>query len=128
MDLEKEKNVITLRELLEDCIRDSDNTDQPPELAVSCASLRTWFHSSKFFKLRKIRLIKPQPSFPPSCVPNVTKSKSKSIGVYSPGTSLVTFSLSELRNATNNFSNGLLSSPGFQTNCFSTILVNNNIV
>ncbi|TKY61451.1 Receptor cytosolic serine/threonine-protein kinase RBK2 [Spatholobus suberectus] len=111
-DLVKEKNVVTLRELLQDCIRDTDNSHQPPELAASCPSLRIRFHWSRFFKLWKIRSIKHLPSFPPSCVPNITKSKSRSIGenpvpcnLHSSRTSLVNFSLSDLRNATNNFSN-----------------------
>nr|KYP37724.1 putative LRR receptor-like serine/threonine-protein kinase At1g53420 family [Cajanus cajan] len=108
VDLEKEEKVITLRELLEDCIIDTDNSDQPPEVAVNCPSLRTRFHRSKLSKIWKIRPIKNLPSFPPSCVPNITKSKSKTIGgnpVLYNSRALVDFSLSDLRIATNNFSN-----------------------
>ncbi|RDX92825.1 Receptor-like cytosolic serine/threonine-protein kinase RBK2, partial [Mucuna pruriens] len=118
--MEKEKNVFTLRELFEGCTNDpdGDNSHQPPELGVGCPSLRTRFHWSKFFKLWKNKHL---PSFPPSCVPNITKSKSKSIGEnpdlcspYNSRTSIVNFSLSDLRNATNNFSNeNLIGRGGF---------------
>ncbi|KAK7337830.1 hypothetical protein VNO77_18417 [Canavalia gladiata] len=110
IDLEKEKKAApTLRDVLEDCIRDIDS-HQPSQLAASCPSFRTLFDRNKFFKLLKKRSLK----YPPlsNGVPNITKSKSKSIeenpalfNLYSPRSSLVNFSLSDLRNATNNFSN-----------------------
>jgi len=112
-DLEKEKSLVTLRVLLGDNIRDTNNSHQSPELVVSCPSLRTHFHRNKFFKLHKIRSIKHLPSFPPSCVPNIAIPEIKSFrenyvlcNPYSSRT-LVNFSLSDLRNAINNFSNGL---------------------
>ncbi|CAJ1960938.1 unnamed protein product [Sphenostylis stenocarpa] len=48
--LEREKSVVTLKELLEGCIRDTDNSHQPPQLAGSNPSSRTRFHWRKFFK------------------------------------------------------------------------------
>lgn len=42
--LDEEKSVATLREPLEDIIRDINNSHQPLELVVSCPSLRTRFH------------------------------------------------------------------------------------
>ncbi|KAH1071575.1 hypothetical protein AAZX31_03G221100 [Glycine max] len=110
-DLEKEKSVVTLKELLEDCIRDTDNSQQLSELAVSCPSLRTQFYWSKFLKLWKRRSFKHLPSFPPSCVPNITKTKNRTIQEISVvcnsycSRTLMNFSLDNLRNATNNFSN-----------------------
>ena len=112
-DLEKEKSVVTLKELLEDCIRDTDNSQQLSELVVSCPSLRTQFYWSKFLKLWKRRSFKHLPSFPPSCVPNITKTKNRTIQEISVvcnsycSRTLMNFSLDNLRNATNNFSNGL---------------------
>jgi len=112
---EEEKSVVTLRELFEECISDTDKSHQPPELAGGNPSPTTEFHRrrKKLLKPCKIRSIEHLPSFSPSCLSKRTKPKSKSIGKNiiqcNPHSSrtLVNFSLSDLRHATNNFSNGL---------------------
>lgn len=89
--------------------------DQPPDLATACSSSRrARFHWRKVFRLWRKRSIKHQLSFPPFCLPNITKPKSKSMrenpvlcNLYNFRSSLVNFSLSDLRIATNNFSNGM---------------------
>ncbi|XP_027351005.1 receptor-like cytosolic serine/threonine-protein kinase RBK2 [Abrus precatorius] len=112
---EKEEVVSTLREVLRITGIDSH---QPPELAPTCPSFGTRFQWSKSFKLLKKISFKHLPSS--SCFPNAMKSKSKSTGEYpvlcnSDKTgSFVNFSLSDLKNATNNFSNENLIGRGGQ--------------
>ncbi|KAL2345712.1 hypothetical protein Fmac_006997 [Flemingia macrophylla] len=132
LNLEKEEKVTTLRELLEDSIVDTDISDQPAELAVSCPRLRTRFHWSKVFKIWKIGLMKNLPPFPPSCVPNITKSKSiggnpVQINLYNSRT-LVDFSLSDLRIATNNFSNENLIGRGGYADVFKGSLRDGRLI
>lgn len=119
--LEKEKEEDSSAE---DCIRDY----QSPELVATagCSSLRPPFR--KCFKLWKKRSIKNLTSLQPCCVPNMTESKNISIAespvlcnLYNFRSSLVNFSLSDLRSATHNFSRGMRSVPGFQASGFSSI-------
>jgi len=111
--LEKDKSVVTLRELFEECISDTDKSPQPPEFADSNPSSRTRFHWRMLLKPCKMKSMEHLPSFPPSCLSSITKPTSKDIGKNTiqcnPHSSrtLVNFRLSDLRNATNNFSNGL---------------------
>lgn len=116
MDLEKEKeDEASPRGVLESCIRDFDHQEEPPhESETSCSSPRDQSHWSKFFKLWKKKSVKRLASFPPISVPKIPKWKSSSTrenfvmsNLYNFRSSLVTFSLSDLRNATDNFSNGL---------------------
>ncbi|KAK7332936.1 hypothetical protein VNO80_29693 [Phaseolus coccineus] len=106
--LEKDKSVVTLRELFEEY---TDKSHQPPEFAGSNPSSRTRFHWRMFLKPCKMRSIEHLPSFPPSCLSSTTKPTCKDIGKNTiqcnPQSSrtLVNFRLSDLRNATNNFSN-----------------------
>jgi len=107
------ESVVTLGELLGEGIGDTDKSCQPPELAGSNPSSRTRFHWKKFFKPCTMRPIQHLPSFPPSRLSNITKPRTKGIGSntiqcnpYSSRT-LVNFRLSDLRSATNNFSDGL---------------------
>ncbi|CAL0300070.1 unnamed protein product [Lupinus luteus] len=114
-DLEKEKeDESSPRGVLESCNRDFDSEHQRPELETSCS--RAQSHWSKLPKLWKKRSFKRLPSslqaLPPIGVPKMLKGKSKSTrenhvlnNLYNFRSSLVTFSFSELRNATNNFSN-----------------------
>lgn len=125
LDLEKEKeDEASPRGVLEACFRDFDSQHQPPESETSCSSSRARSHWGKFFKLWKKRSFKRMPSLqslPPIGVPKIPKWKSKSTrenhalsNLYNLRSSLVTFSLSELRNATNNFSNeNLIGRGGF---------------
>ncbi|KAG2395179.1 Receptor-like cytosolic serine/threonine-protein [Vigna angularis] len=107
----EEKSVVTLRELLEEGISDTEKSYQPPELAGGNPSSTTEFHRRKLLRPCRMRSIERLPSFPPSCLSKLTKPKSKGIGKNTircnPHSSrtLVNFSLSDLRNATNNFSN-----------------------
>ncbi|WVY93473.1 hypothetical protein V8G54_032561 [Vigna mungo] len=109
--LEEQKSVVTLRELLEECISDTEKSHQPPELAGGNPRSTTEIHRRKLLRPCRMRSIEHLPSFPPSCLSKITKPKSKSIGKNTircnPQSSrtLVNFSLSDLRNATNNFSN-----------------------
>ncbi|XP_061348500.1 receptor-like cytosolic serine/threonine-protein kinase RBK2 [Gastrolobium bilobum] len=111
-DLKREK---------EDASSPRIDSHQSPELVTSCPSVRTRFHWIKFLKQWKKRSIKHPTSFPFICLPIITKSKSKSIrenpvlcNGYNSKSSLVNFSLSELRNTTKNFSNeNLIGRGGF---------------
>ncbi|XP_019451541.1 PREDICTED: receptor-like cytosolic serine/threonine-protein kinase RBK2 isoform X2 [Lupinus angustifolius] len=117
LDLEKEKeDEASPRGVLESCIRDFEPEHQPDESETSCSSPRAQSHWGNFFKLWKKRSLKRLPSslqtLPSIGVPKLPKWKSKSTrenhslnNLYNFRSSLVTFSLSELRNATNNFSN-----------------------
>ncbi|CAL0320988.1 unnamed protein product [Lupinus luteus] len=116
-DLEKEKeDEASPRGVLESCMRDFEPEHQPPEPETSCSSPREQSHWGNFFRLWKKRSFKRLPSslqtLPSIGVPKLPKWKSKSTrenhslnNLYNFRSSLVTFSLSELRNATNNFSN-----------------------
>lgn len=123
MDLEKEKDdEASPRGVLEACFKGFD-PQQQPELETSCSSSRARSHWGKFFKLWKKKSVKRLASFPPIGVPKIPKWKSKSTrensvlrDLYNFNSSLVTFSLSELRDATDNFSTGLYFCPLFQAN------------
>ncbi|KAE9589609.1 putative protein kinase RLK-Pelle-RLCK-VI family [Lupinus albus] len=117
-DLEKEKeDEASPRGVLESCIRDFEPDQQPAESETSCSSPREQSHWGNFFRLWKKRSFKRLPSslqtLPSTIgVPKLPKWRSKSTrenpslnNLYNFRSSLVTFSLSELRNATNNFSN-----------------------
>lgn len=116
MDLEKEKeDEGSPRGVLEACVRGFESK-QPPELETSCSNSRARSHWGKFFKLWKKKSVKRLSSFHPIGVPKIPKWKSKSTrenfvmsNVHNLRSSLVTFSLSDLIKATNNFSNGMLS-------------------
>ncbi|XP_057439425.1 receptor-like cytosolic serine/threonine-protein kinase RBK2 [Lotus japonicus] len=126
--LEKEKEEDSSAE---DCIRDS----QSPELVATagCSSLRPPFR--KCFKLWKKRSIKNLTSLQPCCVPNMTESKNISIAespvlcnLYNFRSSLVNFSLSDLRNATHNFSRGNLIGRGGYAEVFKGCLRDGQLI
>ncbi|KAK7269290.1 hypothetical protein RIF29_22013 [Crotalaria pallida] len=114
-DLEKEKeDEASPRGVLEACIRDFDYEHQPPEPETSCSSSKAQSHWGKFLKLWRKKSLKRMPSLQslhPIGVPKIPKWKSKSSrenhalnNLCNFRSSLVTFSLSELRSATDNFS------------------------
>lgn len=122
-DLEKEKEDETSpRGVLEGCVRDF-NSLQSNESERSCSRSKSVLNWSKYFKNWKNKSFKRLASFPPLGVPKVPKLKSKSTrenqnpaltNLYKLRSSLVTFKLSELRNATNNFNKGLYISSLFK--------------
>lgn len=113
-DLEKEKeDVSSPRGVLEACMQDFDSI-QSPESTTRCSKSKALLNWSKYFKNWKKRSFRRLASFPPLGVPKAPKGKSKSTrenpvlsNIYNFRSSLVNFRLSELRNATNNFSKGL---------------------
>ncbi|XP_045794142.1 receptor-like cytosolic serine/threonine-protein kinase RBK2 [Trifolium pratense] len=106
----------------QDCITDFD-ADKQSELVTGCSNLRARFQLDKAFKTWKKRSINHTSSLPSFCVPipNSTKSKSLSFrenptlsDLYNFRSSLVNFTLSDLRIATNNFSKeNLIGRGGF---------------
>lgn len=114
MDLEKEKDdEASPRGVLEACVKGFD-AQQPPEPETSCSNSRARFHWGKFFKLWKRKSVKRLTSIHSIGVPKMPKWKSRSTrenlvksNLYNFRSSLVTFSLSDLRNATNHFSHGM---------------------
>ncbi|KAK7284312.1 hypothetical protein RJT34_19057 [Clitoria ternatea] len=105
------------KEVFEDCDRGGvDSPHQSHELAATCTSLRTRFHWGKFSKIWKQNSIKHLPSSPSPISVSNTRSESKSIEenpvLSNLGMSFVTFSLSDLKHATNNFSNDNLIGRG----------------
>lgn len=116
MDLEKDKeDEASPRGVLEACVRGFDDPASP-ESETSCSDSRARSHWGKFFKLWKKKPIKRLPSMPPIAinVPKIPKWKSKSSresqvksNICKFRSSWVTFSLSDLRSATDNFSHGM---------------------
>ncbi|WJX13159.1 non-specific serine/threonine protein kinase [Trifolium repens] len=111
MDLEKERDdEASPRGVLEACVRGFD-AQQSPEPETSCSNSRARSHWGRFFKLWKRKSVKRLASIPPIGVPRMPKWKSKSTrencvmssNLQNFRSSLVTFSLSDLRNATDNF-------------------------
>lgn len=85
---------------------------QQPELGTGCSSLSPRFRCSKAFKQWRNSSIKHLP-----CVSNITMSETKDItenpalcDLYNFRSSLINFSLSDLKNATNNFSKSMFLS------------------
>ncbi|GAU11564.1 hypothetical protein TSUD_345550, partial [Trifolium subterraneum] len=107
---------------IQDCITDLDANKQS-ESVTGCSNLRERFQLDKAFKTWKKRSINHTSSLPSFCVPipNSTKSKSLSFrenptlsDLYNFRSSLVNFTLSDLRIATNNFSKeNLIGRGGF---------------
>ncbi|XP_027366957.1 receptor-like cytosolic serine/threonine-protein kinase RBK2 [Abrus precatorius] len=121
LDLEKEKEDETSpRGVLEACIKDYDSL-HPQESDTTCSSSRARSHWSKFLKLWKTKSVKRLTSFHPISVPKIPKWKSKSTrenavlsNLYNFRSSLTTFTLSDLKYATNNFSHeNLIGRGGF---------------
>lgn len=121
MDLEKEKDdEASPRGVLEACVK-GFGAQQLPESETSCSNSRARSHWGKFFKLWKRKSVKRLTSIPSIGVPKIPKWKSRSTrenlipgNLYNFRSSLVTFSLSDLRNATNNFSHeNLIGRGGF---------------
>lgn len=114
MDLEKEKDdEASPRGVLEACVKGFD-AQQLPEPETSCSNSRARSHWGKFFKLWKRKSVKRLTSIHSIGVPKIPKWKSRSTrenfvtsNLYNFRSSLVTFSLSDLRNATNHFSHGM---------------------
>jgi hypothetical protein len=115
MDLEKERDdEASPRGVLEACVRGFD-AQQSPEPETSCSNSRARSHWGRFFKLWKRKSVKRLASIPPIGVPRMPKWKSKSTrencdmssNLQNFRSSLVTFSLSDLRNATDNFNQGM---------------------
>ncbi|WJX80171.1 Receptor-like cytosolic serine/threonine-protein kinase rbk2 [Trifolium repens] len=107
---------------VQDCISDFD-ADRKSELVTGCSSLTAKFQWEKAFKIWKKKSINHISSLSSFCVPisNSTMSKSLSFrenptlsDLYSFRSSLVNFTLSDLRIATNNFSKeNLIGRGGF---------------
>ncbi|KAK7391964.1 hypothetical protein VNO78_20389 [Psophocarpus tetragonolobus] len=123
LELEKEKEDTTSpRGVLEAFMKefDSHHQSESHESEVSCPSTSARSHWTKFFKLWKKKSFKRLGSLPPLSVPKIPKWKSRSsrenqalCKLYN-FRSLVTFSLSDIRHATNNFSNeNLIGRGGF---------------
>ncbi|KAK7277887.1 hypothetical protein RJT34_22906 [Clitoria ternatea] len=112
VDLEKEKEDHTSpRGVLEACIKGFDSHHQLESETNNCSSTRARPHWSNIFKLWKHKSVKKLVPIPSINVPRIPKWKSKSSrenttfrNIYNFRSSLVTFSLLDLRNATNNFS------------------------
>ncbi|TKY52183.1 Receptor cytosolic serine/threonine-protein kinase RBK2 [Spatholobus suberectus] len=122
LELEKEKeDEASPRGVLEACMKDFDSQPSPDQSETTCSSMRARSHWTNFFKLLKKKSFKRLGSLPPLSVPKIPKWKSKSSRenqvlseLCNFRSSLVTFSLSDLRNATNNFSNeNLIGRGGF---------------
>lgn len=123
LELEKEKeDSSSPREVLEAFMKDfvDSHHEQSHESETTSSTTKTHYHWTKFFKLWKKKSFKRLGSIPPLSVPKLPKWKSKSSRenqalskLYNFRSSWVTFSLSELRNATNNFSDGLKSHPNY---------------
>ncbi|XP_070037261.1 receptor-like cytosolic serine/threonine-protein kinase RBK2 isoform X3 [Nicotiana tomentosiformis] len=105
------------RGIIEACIRNQENGSDSPKAKPSgshfCLSnprMPSRWH--KFFKMWKRSSIKRLPTFPPLAVPRISRRKSRSArenvatGFYHFKSSWKNFSLSDLKNATNNFSEG----------------------
>ncbi|XP_061349470.1 receptor-like cytosolic serine/threonine-protein kinase RBK2 [Gastrolobium bilobum] len=135
LDLEKEKeDDASPRGVLEACVRDFDSQLQP-ELETSCSNSRARSHWSKIFKLWKKKPLKRLTSIPPIGVPKLPKWKSKSTrentvlrNLDNLRSSLVTFSLSDLRNATDNFSNENLIGRGGFAEVYQGILQDGQLI
>ncbi|KAK7344215.1 hypothetical protein VNO77_13572 [Canavalia gladiata] len=120
LELEKEKEIESSpRGVLEACFKDFESPHRPE--SETCSSSRTHTHWTKIFKHWKKKSFKRLASFPPIGVPKIPKWKSKSSrenavlsNLYSFSSSLVNFTLSDLRKATNNFSHeNLIGRGGF---------------
>nr|WIL59924.1 nodulation protein [Melilotus officinalis] len=95
------------------CISGLDGNQQS-ELATSCSNLRARFQWDKALKLWKKRSINHTSSFPPFSVPIPNTENPTLSNLCNFRSSLVNFTLSELRNATNNFSKeNLIGRGGF---------------
>lgn len=114
-DLEREKDDDgTPRGVLEACMKEFDSP-LLHESESSSSSSKAKSHWRNFFKSWKKRSFKRlTSSIPPIGVPKIPKWKSRSTRehpvrskLYNFRSSLITFSLSDLKNATNNFSHGL---------------------
>lgn len=91
---------------IEDCFTGLDG-NQPSELPTSCTNLRARFQWDKALKLLKKRSINHTSSCPPFCVPIPNTEDPTLSNLDNFKSSLVNFTLFELRNATNNFSKGM---------------------
>lgn len=116
VDLEKDReDEASPRGVLKACVRDFEDCASP-ESETSCSDSRAGSHWGKFFKLWKKKPVKHLPSIPPLPinVPKLPKWKSKSSresyvksNICKFRSSWVTFRLSDLRSATNDFSQGI---------------------
>nr|KYP74401.1 putative LRR receptor-like serine/threonine-protein kinase At1g53420 family [Cajanus cajan] len=112
LELEKEKeNEGSPRGVLEACMKEYDSHPSPDHSETTCSSTGAHSHWTKFFRTLKKKSFKRLGSLSPLTVPRIPKWKSKSSRenqvlstLYDFKSSLVTFSLSELTHATNNFS------------------------
>ncbi|CAK8572411.1 unnamed protein product [Lathyrus sativus] len=136
MDLENDKEEESPRGVLEACVRDFENRESP-ESETSCSDSRAQSHWGKFFKLWKKKSVKRIPSIPPLAinVPKIPKWKSKSSrDIYVKNnlckfrSSWVTFSLSDLRSATNNFSQENLIGRGGFSEVYKGSLQNGQLI
>lgn len=118
-EMEKEKhNDSYPRGVIDESIRNPENgsnspKDKPSSSQTSPSTPRTFSRWHNFFKMWKRSSVKKLPSFPPLTVPRMSTRKSRSArenvaaGIYHFTSSWKNFSLSELKNATNNFSKGM---------------------
>ncbi|CAJ1976178.1 unnamed protein product [Sphenostylis stenocarpa] len=118
IELEKEKeNIASPIGVLEACMEEF-HSHQVAKPKTSCPRARHW---TNFFKLLKKKSFKRLGSLPHFSIPKIAKWKSKSSReshvlskLYSFNSTWVTFSLSELRNATNNYnSENIIGRGGF---------------
>ncbi|XP_050890095.1 receptor-like cytosolic serine/threonine-protein kinase RBK2 [Lathyrus oleraceus] len=137
MDLEKDKeDEASPRGVLEACVRGFDDPASP-ESETSCSDSRARSHWGKFFKLWKKKPIKRLSSIPPIAinVPKIPKWKSKSTretqvksNICKFRSSWVTFSLSDLRSATDNFSHKNLIGRGGFSEVYKGSLQNGRLI
>ncbi|OIT34400.1 receptor-like cytosolic serinethreonine-protein kinase rbk2 [Nicotiana attenuata] len=127
------------RGIIEACIRNQENgPDSPkakPSGSHSCLSnprMPSRWH--KFFKMWKRSSIKRLPTFPPLAVPRISRRKSRSVrenvatGFCHFKSSWKNFSLSDLKNATNNFSEENLIGKGGYAEVYKGCLPDGQLV
>lgn len=118
LELEKEKeNIASPRGALEVCMKGFDSR-QLTKPENTCSTTRAHSNWTNFFKLLKKKSFKRLGSLSHFSVPKIPKWKSRSsrenhvlCKLYNFNSSWVTFKLSELRKATNNFDSGMKPHP-----------------
>ncbi|KAF7805149.1 receptor-like cytosolic serine/threonine-protein kinase RBK2 isoform X2 [Senna tora] len=100
--MDEKKDSSSPKGVIEACVNNNNN-------GFDCSTPKTLFQWSKIFKHAEIGSLKRLTSFPPISVPKISKGKSTRSTRENPlpllRSSLVNFSLSQLEDATSNFSN-----------------------
>ncbi|KAK4339585.1 hypothetical protein RND71_041047 [Anisodus tanguticus] len=127
------------RGVIEACIKNQENVSSSPkakpsgsQLCLSNPRMSSRWH--KFFKMWKRNSVKRLPSFPPLAVPKISRRKSRSVRENVPAgfrdfkSSWKNFSLSDLKNATNNFSEENLIGKGGYAEVYKGCLPDGQLV